>query len=95
MVSFTVRLKFASEDRAEIASTLALLATESRREPGCVSYIAHQVQDDPDSFLIYEQYLDPQALEAHRASAHFKKYAVGVLYQKVKERHAENLIALV
>ena len=52
MVSFTVRLQFAPEDRAEIASTLALLATESRREPGCVSYIAHQVQDDPNSFLI-------------------------------------------
>ena len=95
MVSFTVRLQFSPEDRAEIASTLALLDAESRLEPGCVTYIPHQVQDDADSFLIYEQYRDSQALEAHRASEHFRKYAIGVLYQKVKERFAENLVALV
>ena len=95
MVSFTVRLKFASDDRAEVAATVALLATESRREPGCVSYIPHQVQDDPDTIVIYEQYRDPQALEAHRATEHFKKYAIGGIFQKMKERHYESLIALV
>jgi len=95
MVSFVVRLSFASEDRTEMAATLALLATESRREPGCVSYIPHQFQDDPNSFLIYEQYRDPQALEAHRTSEHFIKYAKNGLYTKVKERVLENLVALV
>ena len=95
MVSFVVRFKFASEDRADVAATVALLATESRREPGCVSYIPHQLQDDPDTILIYEQYRDPQALDAHRASPHFKKYAIGILFQKMKERHLENLVALV
>ena len=95
MVSFVVRCKFAPEDRADVAATVALLATESRREPGCVTYIPHQVQDDPDTVLIYEQYLDPQALEAHRASEHFKKYAICGIYQKMKERSVENLIALV
>ena len=95
MVSFVVRLKFASEDRAEAAATLALLARESRREPGCITYIPHQVQDDPDSFLIYEQYLDAQALEAHRASEHFIKHAQNGLYTRIKERVLENLVALV
>ena len=95
MVSFVVRLNFASEDRTDMAATLALLATESRRESGCVSYIPHQFQDDPNSFLIYEQYRDPQALEAHRASEHFIKYAKNGLYTKVKERVLENLVALV
>lgn len=95
MVSFVVRLKFATEDRADVAAALALLATESRREPGCLAYVPHQVQDDPDTVLICEQYRDPQALEAHRASEHFKKYAVGGIFQKMKERHYENLIALV
>ena len=95
MVSFIVRFKFAPEDRADMAANVALLATESRREPGCVSYIPHQIQDDPDTILIYEQYRDPKALEAHRETAHFKKYAIGILFQKMKERHLENLIALV
>jgi quinol monooxygenase YgiN len=95
MVSFLVRLKFASEDRAEIAQIVIDLAAESRKEPGCVTYVPHHVQDDPDTVLIYEQYRDSQALDAHSASPHFKKYAVGGLYQKMKDRQIENLSALV
>jgi quinol monooxygenase YgiN len=95
MVSFIARFRFAPEDRAEIAETLRLLATESRREPGCVSYVPHHVEDDPDTVLIYEQYQDAQALAAHRESDHFKKHSVGGLFQKMKDRSVENLIALV
>ena len=95
MVSFTVRLKFALDDRADIAETLRQLAEASRKEPGCVSYIPHQLEDDPDTVIIYEQYQDSKALAAHRASEHFQKLAVGGLYQKMRERTVENLTALV
>jgi quinol monooxygenase YgiN len=95
MVSYIVELKFTPEDRAEIAEILRQLAGASRLEPGCVSFVPHQLQDDPDTVLIYEQYKDDAALAAHRESAHFKKYAVGGLYQKMRERKLENLIALV
>lgn len=94
MVSFIVRLKFASEDRADIVETLHALTQASRQEPGCVSYIAHHLADDPDTVLIYEQYRDESAQAAHRASDHFKKYAVGGLYQRMRERDVENLVAL-
>ena len=94
MVSFIVRLKFAAEERADIAETLRLLAEASRKEPGCVSYIPHQVEDDPDTIVIYEQYKDAKALAAHRASDHFQKFAVGGLYQRMRDRSVENLTAL-
>ena len=94
MVSFFVRLKFNSEDRADMAEVARLLASESRREPGCVSFIPHQAQDDPDTLVIYEQYRDENAVNAHRESPHFKKYVVGELYQRMKDRSRENLIAL-
>ena len=95
MVSFIVRLTFNKEDRADVAETLRLLADASRKELGCVSYIPHQVEDDPDTVLIYEQYVDRKALAAHRESEHFKKLAVGGIYQKMRQRNMENLIALV
>jgi len=95
MISFIVRLKFAAEERSDIAETLRLLAEASRKEPGCVSYIPHQVEDDPDTVVIYEQYRDSAALAAHRASDHFKKLAVGGLYQRMRERMVENLTAVV
>jgi quinol monooxygenase YgiN len=94
MVSFVVRFKFAPEDRTDVAESLRLLAAESRREPGCVTYIPHQLEDDPDTILIYEQYRDASALEAHRESAHFKKYAIEGLFQKMRDRNLEHLTAL-
>jgi len=94
MVSFLVRLSFNQEDRADVAETLRLLAAASRQEPGCVSYIPHQLEDDPDTVLIYEQYVNQKALAAHRETEHFKKHAVGGLYQKMRERQVENLLAL-
>jgi quinol monooxygenase YgiN len=95
MVSFTARFTFAPEDRDEIAEVLRLVTSESRREPGCVSYIPHHVEGDPYTIVIYEQYEDAAALAAHRDSAHFKKYVVGGLLQKMKIRTLENLVALV
>jgi quinol monooxygenase YgiN len=95
MVSFFVRMKFSPEDRADITETLRLLAEASRQEPGCVSYIPHWVEGDPDTVVIYEQWKDQDALEAHGQSAHFKKHAVGGLYQKMRERAREDLIAVV
>jgi quinol monooxygenase YgiN len=94
MVSFIVRLRFAPEDRAAVAETLCLLAAASRQEPGCVSYIPHVVEGEPETVLLYEQYRDDAALDAHRDSEHFKQYAVGGLYQLMKDRNVENLHAL-
>lgn len=94
MVSFVIRFKFASEDRAEMAEAVRMLTAESRREPGCVSYIPHLSEEDQNTIVIYEQYRDEAALAAHRNSPHFKKYAVGGLFQKMKERSLENLVAL-
>ena len=95
MVSFLVRMKFSAEDRADVTEAVRLLALASREEPGCVTFIPHLVQGDPDTMLIYEQWRDASALDAHGQSAHFKKYAVGVLYQRMRERVREDLAAVV
>ena len=95
MVSFIVRMRFAQEDRPQVGDILRNLALASRQEPGCVTYVPHRIEGDPDSVLIYEQYADEAALEAHRASAHFKKYAVSGLFQLMRERSTETLTAVV
>jgi len=88
-------LKFAPEDRADVSESLRALATASRQEPGCVSYIPCHPEDDPDTVLIFEQYQDVKALAAHRESDHFKNHAVGGIYQKMRDRRVENLVAVV
>jgi quinol monooxygenase YgiN len=94
MVSFVIRFTFTPEDRAEMAEAVRLMAIETRKEPGCIYYIPHHLEDDLDTIVVYEQYKDEEALAAHRKSAHFNKYAVEGLFQKMKERNLENLIAL-
>jgi quinol monooxygenase YgiN len=94
MISFTVRMRFDPADLEAIKASLQALTSASRQEPGCVNYIAHFLADDPTTILIYEQYADDAALDHHRNTAHFKQHAIGGLYQAMKERHLENLVAV-
>jgi quinol monooxygenase YgiN len=94
MLSFTVRMTFEQSDRDDIAEVLFQLTEASRKEPGCVSYVPHFVEGDACTVLIYEQYADTAALDLHRNSPHFHQYAIGGLYQKMRERQVENLTAV-
>jgi len=94
MITFTVRMRFAPEDHDDIERILRELTRASRHEPGCVSYIPHFIDGDANTVLIYEQYQDDAAVEAHRATPHFAQYAIGGLYQKMLERSVETLTAI-
>ena len=94
MISFTVRMRFRSEDRERVAEMLSTLAHASREEPGCMTYLPHTVEGEPDTVVIYEQYRDQKGLEAHRGTKHFKDCAVGGLYQMMLERQVENLTSV-
>ena len=94
MISFTVRMTFRSDDRDEIAQILRELTRLTRQEEGCITYIPHVVDGNPDTVVIYEQYRDEAAAEYHRATPHFARYAVGGLYQRMLERNVENLTAI-
>lgn len=56
----------------EVATALRDMLAATRAEPGCVLYLVNRSKDDPDHFVLYEQYEDEAALDAHRESAHFQ-----------------------
>lgn len=68
---------------------LRLLEEHSRKEPGCLLYFGHQSTENPRKFLIYEQYKDQAALDAHRKSRHFDEYVRGGLDTFVESRNRE------
>jgi quinol monooxygenase YgiN len=39
--------------------------TASRHDPGNIDYEAHEVQDQPGRFVIYERWANREALDAH------------------------------
>lgn len=87
-------MTFDSSDHEEISQILYRLTEASRKEPGCVSYVPHFIEGENGTVLIYEQYANEAALEEHRNSPHFHQYAIGGLYQKMRDRQVENLTAV-
>jgi len=75
MIVLAVTWKSTLGKEAEVARLFALLQAESRKEPGCRMYVVHRHLSDPTRFFVYEQYQDQAALDAHRASPHFQRYA--------------------
>ena len=75
-----------NEERVE--QTLLALAAEARREPGCRAFRPTRSVADPREFLIYEEYDDEAALEAHSASEHFRRYVLeeGIPLLESRER---------
>lgn len=74
---------------AELAARLREMTGYTRQEPGCRAYIAHQSQKDPRKFVLYEQYEDEAALDAHRTSEYFKRIVQGEYIALLESRTPE------
>jgi quinol monooxygenase YgiN len=95
MISFTVRMKFAEADHDAVAEMLRKLTLASRQEAGCVTYVSHFLAGDPGTVLIYEQYTDEAALEAHQNTPHFREYAEEGFYRLMRAQQIKYLDAIV
>ncbi|MPZ54092.1 MAG: antibiotic biosynthesis monooxygenase [Acidimicrobiia bacterium] len=57
----------------EMRATLDTMVAATRDEPGCEFYDLYE-SDEGTRFHLFERYIDADALEAHRASDHYKAY---------------------
>ena len=73
----------------EVAAVLALHGSRSAAEPGCRAFTANRSQEDRDRFVLYEQYDDEAAFQAHRGSPHFQEYIAGRVIPLLDERSWE------
>jgi (4S)-4-hydroxy-5-phosphonooxypentane-2,3-dione isomerase len=55
-------------------------------EPGCALYQASRAQENPDLIMLYEHYVDQAALDAHRATPHFKEIIEGTIIPMLEKR---------
>jgi len=60
-------------ERDKIEAILRELVREVRKEPGNLQFTAQRSNDDPDEFLLYEQYASEQAFRDHQQTPHFKR----------------------
>lgn len=59
---------------AQAREILQALVVPTRLEEGCIDYDLHQSAEDPSSFVFYENWTSPEALEAHAKSPHITHF---------------------
>ena len=78
-----------------VERTLGRMADAVRLdEPACLVYRASRSADDPDVFILYEEYEDEAALLAHRETPHFRDLIEGVIVPALVSRDREILVPL-
>jgi quinol monooxygenase YgiN len=85
----TLRVKPGMEQAFE-AVAKELVAKVNANEPGCTLYALHRPTegaDTPSTYVFMERYVDQAAVDAHRASEHFK--ALGRKMGEYMEGRAE------
>jgi quinol monooxygenase YgiN len=89
-MTFVVLAKWVAQpgEADRVAAAISKLVEPSRAEPGCLSYRPHRDVDDPSVFLLYEEYTDRAAYDAHAASEHFRRHALeeGIPLLAARER---------
>jgi quinol monooxygenase YgiN len=86
MVTVVAQYQVKPGEGDKVADALAPHIAATRAEPGCVTFVAYRATDDPDRFLLYEQYVDEDAFQAHRQTPHFARYVEGVIVPVLDRR---------
>lgn len=63
---------------SELGNQLLKLVAPSRAEPGCIGYIVHRSNDDPDMWCVYENWRSADDLTAHFGLPHMVDF-VGMI----------------
>jgi quinol monooxygenase YgiN len=57
-----------------------------KEEKGCIHYLVNRSKDDPDAFLLFEQYQDEQALASHSETPYFKRIVLDTIVPLLEKR---------
>ena len=67
---------FPADKVAEAEKVLIPLRDGSRAEAGCISFDVSRSTEDPNVFVLYEEWRDQEALDVHYKTEHFNKYGI-------------------
>lgn len=88
---YVVVARFVAQEGSgdDVAQLLAEMTPSAVAEPGCHKYIINRLVDDPNVFLLYEQYADEAAFAAHRENPDFQRIIIGKVVPLLTERGRE------
>jgi quinol monooxygenase YgiN len=91
MITLVVHYQVKPGTSDAVVGLLRELQTASRAEPGCIRYDVARVLDDTTRYMLFEQYVDEDALTSHTMSDHFRRIVEDdlspLLVDRVRERY--------
>ncbi len=69
-----------------IADALRRLTPGNRAEPKSIAFHAQRDHDDPNVFVLYEQYVDAGGYDDHKATNAFQAVVVGDIIPRLETR---------
>jgi len=94
MIISSVQFTFAQEDGGTAESLLRELREASQKEPGVIQFEVGRSSDEPNVFGLWEVYRDQDAVEAHRATEHFRRLVLDGIRPLARQRNATTLIPI-
>ncbi len=85
-VTLTASWRARPGEEAEIERILRTMVPLTHGEPGCITYTALRSTEDPQEFLLFEQYRDEAAFDAHCESDYFKQHVLGEALPRLESR---------
>jgi quinol monooxygenase YgiN len=75
-------------EEEKILNVIKTLTPLIRAEPNNVCFQGQVSAEDPTMFFLYEQYVDVQSYEDHRASPYFKEHVLDYAIDLLETRQA-------
>lgn len=89
----TATIEAAPGKEEELAAALHALVAATVREPGCDLFRIMRVRDQPGLFVLWEQFADQAALDAHMQAPYTKAFFAKGLTARITPLHHEPLLA--
>ena len=86
MFTVIARYNATPETAEEVAALLPRLAAGSRTEAGNISYTITRDLEEPERFVIVEEYRSAEDFAAHRETTHFQEIGLGQTIPLLEDR---------
>jgi (4S)-4-hydroxy-5-phosphonooxypentane-2,3-dione isomerase len=88
MIIACVHVHVKAEHRDAFIAACLENAKNTVKEPGALRFDVLQQADDPNRFLLYEVYRDEAGAKAHKATAHYARWAETVKDWMAEQRYS-------
>ena len=76
-------------EERRVEEVIRKLTPLSRAEEKNLQYQAHVSPEDPRTFFLYEQYVDADGYEAHKAADYFQENVFNYIFEYLEKREVQ------